>query len=82
MKAHVNEHNQITLENGTVISIYGLDQNIKMFGYTLDPLTAAAPELLEAAEYCVSFLSAQHYPELTLRKRLQAAIAKAKGREP
>lgn len=39
-------------------------------------LAASAPDLLAAAEYVVQFLS-EEYPQLTLKKRLQEAIAKA-----
>ena len=39
-------------------------------------LIAAAPDLLEACKYVKQFLGDKH-PEITLRKRLDAAITKA-----
>lgn len=57
----INQHNQLTLPDGSQVSIYGIDQRIKQVGYTPSPLTRQAEELRKA---CSSAL-------LALQRRLR-----------
>lgn len=78
-KSSVNEYNQLTLTNGTVISVYGLNERIRDFGFTLDPVSEAAPELLEALQRLVnSWDESKEYRPSDVRMA-RNVIAKAKG---